>query len=134
MHGGVAAAHTRKTGLSSREPQPVFLNLRPIPWLERGGPPFSIAQYRTLVVVRKSMRILLIVPCLCSILSHAQQSTTTNPNTPSAAVMPLSGQGIDATSSTIVTDALVDELMKTGSVRMMERSQMEAILKEQGFQ
>jgi len=53
---------------------------------------------------------------------------------PMIAVMPLSGVGVDATSSLVATDALSDELLKTGSVRVMERSQMENILKEQGFQ
>lgn len=52
----------------------------------------------------------------------------------SVAVMPLVPQGVDSTSSMIVTDALIDELMKTSSVRVLERSQMESILKEQGFQ
>jgi hypothetical protein len=40
------------------------------------------------------------------------------------AVMPLSGEGIDASASRIVTDALADELMQTGLVRVMERGQM----------
>lgn len=53
---------------------------------------------------------------------------------PMIAVMPLSGVGVDVTSSLVATDALSDELLKTGSVRVMERSQMENILKEQGFQ
>jgi TolB-like protein len=50
------------------------------------------------------------------------------------AVMPLVGQGVDSVSAMIVTDALTDEFMRSSSVRVMERSQMEKILKEQGFQ
>jgi len=53
---------------------------------------------------------------------------------PMLAVMPLAGQGIDSVSAMIVTDALTDEFMRSSSVRVMERSQMEKILKEQGFQ
>lgn len=53
---------------------------------------------------------------------------------PMVAVMPLSWQGVDSTSAMVVTDALADELLRTGAVRVMERSQMEKILKEQGFQ
>jgi TolB-like protein len=53
---------------------------------------------------------------------------------PTIAVMPLSGPGLDAAASQAITDGLADELIKTGKVRVMERSQMESILKEQGFQ
>lgn len=53
---------------------------------------------------------------------------------PLVAVMPLSGGSVDEATSAVVTDALADELMKTGELRVMERSQMEKILKEQGFQ
>lgn len=52
----------------------------------------------------------------------------------SVAVMPLVPQGVDSNSSMIITDALIDELMKTSSVRVLERGQMDRILKEQGFQ
>lgn len=54
--------------------------------------------------------------------------------TSTVAVMPLVGQGVDEASTQVATDALSDELLRTGKVRVMERSQMEAILKEQGFQ
>lgn len=56
------------------------------------------------------------------------------PAMPLVAVMPLVGEGIDSSASNIVTDALADELMRLGRVRVMERSQMEKILSEQGFQ
>jgi Curli production assembly/transport component CsgG len=53
---------------------------------------------------------------------------------PLVAIMPLTGNGVDEATSASVTEALSDELMKTGRIRVMERSQMEKILKEQGFQ
>jgi len=53
---------------------------------------------------------------------------------PLIAVMPLTGQGVDESSALIATDALSDELLKAKRVRVLERSQMESILKEQGFQ
>lgn len=53
---------------------------------------------------------------------------------PFVAVMPITGAGIEASALQVVTDGLSDELVKTGKVRVMERSQMENILKEQGFQ
>jgi uncharacterized protein (TIGR02145 family) len=53
---------------------------------------------------------------------------------PLVAIMQLTGNGVDEATSASVTEALSDELMKTGRVRVMERSQMEKILKEQGFQ
>lgn len=53
---------------------------------------------------------------------------------PLVAVMPLSGQNVDSASALIVSEVLSNELIKSGRVRVMERSQMEKILKEQGFQ
>ncbi len=52
---------------------------------------------------------------------------------PLIAVMPLTPQGVDSASALVVTDALSDQLLRDGKVRVMERSQMEKILKEQGF-
>ncbi|MEN9354010.1 MAG: Curli production assembly/transport component CsgG [Fibrobacterota bacterium] len=70
--------------------------------------------------------------CLVAGIGHAQENPAKK--IPLIAVMPLTGQGIDDASSQIVTDALADELIKTGKVRVMERTQMEKILREQGFQ
>lgn len=53
---------------------------------------------------------------------------------PNVAVLPLSAQGVDSASAQVLTDALSDELLKSGKVRVMERSQMTEVLKEQGFQ
>jgi len=53
---------------------------------------------------------------------------------PTVAVFPLVAQGMDNSSASILTDALSDELLKSGKVRVMERTQMETILREQGFQ
>jgi hypothetical protein len=53
---------------------------------------------------------------------------------PLVAVMPLTAQGVDSASAQVVSDVLSNELLRTGKVRVMERSQMEKILKEQGFQ
>lgn len=50
------------------------------------------------------------------------------------AVMPLAAQGVDSVSALIVTDALVDGLIGSAKIRVMERAQMGKILQEQGFQ
>jgi len=50
------------------------------------------------------------------------------------AVMELIGQGIDAPSSSIISDRLRTEIVKSGMVSLLERSAMQDILKEQGFQ
>jgi len=55
-------------------------------------------------------------------------------NQGTAALLPLTGKQITQDEADILTDALIDELQKTGSFQMMERSQMDQILKEQGFQ
>lgn len=53
---------------------------------------------------------------------------------PSAAVFPMQARGVDSNSVRIIEDALANDLLKTGKLRLLERSQMESILKEQGFQ
>jgi TolB-like protein len=50
------------------------------------------------------------------------------------AVSDLAGQGVDASSAAVITDRLRSELFNTGTVSVLERSQMQDILKEQGFQ
>ncbi|MBN1758337.1 MAG: DUF2380 domain-containing protein [Chitinispirillaceae bacterium] len=44
------------------------------------------------------------------------------------------GDGVSEGESELITDRLRTELFKTGKVNMMERNQMQEILKEQGFQ
>lgn len=51
-----------------------------------------------------------------------------------AAVNDLSAQGVEASSASIISDRLRNEFVKTGAFTIVERAQMETILKEQGFQ
>lgn len=53
---------------------------------------------------------------------------------PQLAVLPLSPHGIDSSDAAILTDALSDAFLRTGTVRILERQQMNEILKEQGFE
>jgi hypothetical protein len=50
------------------------------------------------------------------------------------AVNELIGKGIDTATASIISDRLRAELINSGVFRVMERSEMESILKEQGFQ
>lgn len=50
------------------------------------------------------------------------------------AVRDLKAVNVDENSTNIISDRLRTELMKTGIFRIMERAEMETILKEQGFQ
>jgi hypothetical protein len=52
----------------------------------------------------------------------------------SAAVFPMQARGVDSNAVRIIEDALANDLLKSGKLRLLERSQMENILKEQGFQ
>lgn len=67
--------------------------------------------------------------CLVGLLA-----TVAGAQTSSAAVFPMQARGVDSNSVRIIEDALANELHKTGKLRLLERSQMENILKEQGFQ
>lgn len=88
-------------------------------------------------VIRASLLVLsgILLPArLASAQASSVAAGPVRPALPLVAVMPLVGEGIDSSASNIVTDALADELMRLGRVRVMERSQMEKILSEQGFQ
>jgi len=53
---------------------------------------------------------------------------------PIVAVLPLIGHGIADESLFTITDALSNRLVQTGKMRVLERSQINSILAEQGFQ
>jgi hypothetical protein len=61
-------------------------------------------------------------------------SVTAQPVKINIAVNDLTGQGIDQAATAILSDRLRAELINTGVFRVMERAEMESILKEQGFQ
>lgn len=71
---------------------------------------------------------------LLAVASYAPAQTKTKSNLPLLAVMSPAWQGVDSSTALLVSDALADELMRTGKVRVMERDQMRQILKEQDFQ
>jgi hypothetical protein len=56
------------------------------------------------------------------------------PDKPLVAVVPISARSVDSASVAVVEDAISSELVKSHKVRVMERVQMDRILKEQGFQ
>lgn len=53
---------------------------------------------------------------------------------PLVAVMPLQTRGVDSNATRILEDAIADGLVGTGTMRLMERAQMNQVLAEQGFQ
>jgi TolB-like protein len=52
---------------------------------------------------------------------------------PNVAVMPLQAKGVGANDADVITDGLISRLQQNGAMRVMERSQMDQIMKEQGF-
>ena len=73
-------------------------------------------------------RFFILLFLLSSILFSQQNSSTM------LAVSDLIGQGVNQSEANVVTEQLRAELHKTGHFRIIERSQMQEILKEQGFQ
>ncbi|HXP89951.1 MAG TPA: CsgG/HfaB family protein [Fibrobacteria bacterium] len=53
---------------------------------------------------------------------------------PLVAVVHLAALGVDSGSVAVVEDAIASELVETRKVRVLEREQMDRILREQGFQ
>jgi len=74
-------------------------------------------------------RIFLII--IAILISHisAQQSARLT-----IAINDLKGTGVDPSTAAIISERLRSELINTGAFRVMERAEMESILKEQGFQ
>lgn len=64
--------------------------------------------------------------CLAAAMASAQ--------TPMVAVMPLETNDVSPGEAQLLGDAIGTRLQKTGAYRVMERSQMEKVLAEQGFQ
>lgn len=74
----------------------------------------------------RSVRVLVGIIGACLAASAAEK--------PAVAVNDFDPQGIERPSVIIITERLRNELFKSGIVSVVERGQMEAILKEQGFQ
>jgi len=73
----------------------------------------------------------LLAVALCWTFSLAADSA---PALKVVAVSDLTGQGLDVSSASILSDRLRNELFNTGVFTVLERGQMDEILKEQGFQ
>ena len=61
-------------------------------------------------------------------------SASVSENIPTAAINQLTGSGVSEGEIISLTNALRSELSRTGKFNMMERSQIEEVLEEQGFQ
>src|ERR1035437_9319318 len=75
---------------------------------------------------------ILAIPLAC--LAAGQASVPSSSKLPLLAVMPLEARQVSPDEAVILSEALASELQNSGEVRVMERSQMERILSEQGFQ
>ena len=49
------------------------------------------------------------------------------------AVMPLQAKGVTANEADVLTDGVVSRLQQSGTLRVLERAQMDQVLREQGF-
>lgn len=63
------------------------------------------------------------------LLAHAEEQKLIH-----LAITELNGEGVDASSVRVISDRLRTELFRTGVFTVVERGQMEDILREQGFQ
>lgn len=72
------------------------------------------------------MRFIIVLLCLAWTISFGQVT--------SIAVFNLDAKGIDQNLSDLISEALIAELNKSPKFKVMERSKMEEILNEQGFQ
>lgn len=87
------------------------------------------------------MRVIILLLCLAWSIALGQDSTqsdTTNtikaPQVISIALFNLDAKGIDQNLSDLISEALMAELNKSPKFKVMERSKMDEILNEQGFQ
>lgn len=71
--------------------------------------------------------------CQCLLLSILVAGGVHAASLPNVAVMPLQAKGVSANDADVITDGLIARLQQNGAMRVMERSQMDQIMKEQGF-
>lgn len=78
-----------------------------------------------LIQLNTMLRFMVLVNILCISIPMARETI---------ALADLNAQGIDVSASSIISDRLRNDLFETGLFTVVERSQMDQILKEQGFQ
>ena len=61
-------------------------------------------------------------------------SSRSVPSLPLVAVMPLDTQGVSGSEASLIADAVASRLLASGTCNVMERTQMDQILREQAFQ
>ena len=71
---------------------------------------------------------------LSALLLSAACLSAQQPRQISLAVSDLTAQGVQESEAAVISEQLRAELMKSPRIRLIERSQMQEILKEQGFQ
>lgn len=76
----------------------------------------------------------LLAGCVCAQGQSTSVQTLPTVRLPNLAVMRLESSRLDTADLDVLRDALTVELQNSGRVRVMERSQMNSILAEQGFQ
>lgn len=82
----------------------------------------------------QTMFVLLAAALLPAAPAHAVQDTSKVVRMQTLAVMDIDGKRLENMDLGVLRDALTVEFQNSGKVRVMERSQMNTILKEQGFQ
>lgn len=70
----------------------------------------------------------------CLFAGSAALGQTLPTKVPMVAVTALQARGVAESDAAVFTETLADVLLRSGKVRVMERSQMDKILAEQGFQ
>jgi len=91
-----------------------------------------LRRYRQMIRISKYGTILVAAFGMSPVKAVAQEST--GGKLPMVAVMPLQPKGVPGVDADVITDAIGTQLQQSGMVRVMERAQMDQILKEQGFQ
>ncbi|HXP90379.1 MAG TPA: CsgG/HfaB family protein [Fibrobacteria bacterium] len=91
-----------------------------------------LRRYRHLIRISGYGTIL--VAALGAFPAKAEAQTPSGGKLPMVAVMPLQPKGVSGIDADVITDAIATQLQQSGMVRVMERAQMDQILKEQGFQ
>jgi len=90
---------------------------------------FSILDRPVAFSTNRGKRLPIAFPLLALLLATISWSAPLN-----VAVNDLAARGVETSDASIISDRLRSELLNTGRFRVMERGQMDQILKEQAFQ
>lgn len=107
-----------------------------VDWVTEKGKTFNKSSIHVPLMISSTNRVpsSISAPEPTAVPAPANMTASLTTSKALIAVMPLQGKGIPQSEADLVSEALTSKILNRGRYRILERSQMEKILGEQGFQ